>query len=154
MANIKNSLFVLFGAALFLGGCVQLLSTSSVYIDESYLTDEFRNKLVSAVYEKAEQLGGECKLTNSLRQVHVCRFEADNADLTLIVGYNTENDFRITVSSTYGVLFPQSEQKITSGYFIEATQKELEEWMRSLVPNEAIIKARRTYSNYDFIQEF
>ena len=154
MATLKTHVFVLFVAALFLGGCAQSISTSSVYIDESYLTDEFRNKLVSEVYEKAELLGGECKLINSLRQVHVCNLKSGNPSLQLDIGYNPKNDFSITVTSTYGHLFPPSEQKVTSGYFIGATQKELEEWMRSLVPNVAIIKARRTYLDYDFIQKF
>ena len=150
----RKRLLVLLGAPLFLSACVQSISKSSVVIDETYLTDELRNELIADVYEKAEQLGGECKLINSQRQFHSCTLETKGPSLRLSIGYNPKGIYRISVTSTYGHWIPQSDQKITSGKFIGDTQKELEEWMKSLIPHEAIIRAERTYLDQDFIQKF
>lgn len=154
MVISKLRLPLLVGSALLLGACVQSISTSSVFIDEAYLTDEVRNEIIADVYAKAEQLGGECMLLNQPLQVHYCRFEPKNPSLILSVGYTLRGDYTISVRSNYVHWIPQSESKVTSGRFIGGTQKELEEWMRSIVPDEAIIRAERTYSGYDVIQEF
>ena len=105
----------------------KLFSFSSVYIDDTYLSDQFRNNLVENVYKKANQLGGECRLLNKQRQYHSCPLETkERAGLRLSIGYNPKGDYSISVKSTYVHWFPQSDQKITSGKFIGDTQKELE----------------------------
>lgn len=154
MAASKTKLIVFLGAALFLSACSQSISTSSIIIDGAYLTDQIRKELVREVYKKAEQFGGECRLTNTQRQFHSCSLAPGNPSLRLSIGYNPKGDYRIAVTSTFGHWLPQSDQKITSGKFIGHTQKELEKWMRSLIPNEAIIRAERTYLDHDFTQGF
>lgn len=149
----RRILLVLLGAPLFLSACAQSISTSSVFIDDTYLTDESRNELIADVYEKAEHLGGKCKLISTQRQFHSCSLEPENPSLSLSVGYNPKGNYSIAVTSTYVHWIPPSDQKITSGKFIGDTQKELEEWMKSLIPHEAIIRAVRTYSDHDFIQK-
>ena len=153
MVIFKLRLPLLLGAALLLGACVQSFASSIVFVDEAYLTDEVRNEIVADVYEKTEQLGGECKLLNPQRQVHRCPLGQDHG-LVVGVGYNLEGGYMITVRSTTAHWIPPSESKVTSGRFVGDTQKELEEWMRSIVPDEAIIRAERSYSGYDVIQEF
>ena len=142
------------GSALLLGACSHSFATSIVVFDEAYLTDEVRNEIVADVYEKTEQLGGECKLLNQLRQLHRCSLPLDNPSLAVGVGYSLEGNYMIFVTSTRSHLFPQSISKITSGKLVGDTQKELEEWMRSIVPDEAIIRAERTYPGSDVILEF
>lgn len=154
MVISKLRLPLLVGSALLLGACAQSFASSIVVIDEAYLTDEVRNEIVADVYAKAEQLGGECKLLNSQRQVHYCPLQPDNPSLVVGVGYSPRGDYVLYVRSNYVHWIPQSESKVTSGRFIGDTQKELEEWMRSIVPDEAIVRAERKYSGYDVIQEF
>lgn len=154
MAVSKIRLLLLLGAALFLGACGQSISISSVSIDDAYLTDHLRNELVGEVYRKAEQFGGECKLINTKRQFHSCRLKPGNPSLRLSVGYNPKGDYRIAVTSTFGHWLPQSDQNITSGKFIGDTQKMLEDWMRSLIPHEAITRAERTYIGHEIVHVF
>lgn len=154
MAISRIKLLIFLGSAIFLGACAQSFSTSSIFIDDTYLTDEFRNQITAEVYEKAEQLGGKCKLVNTQRQYHSCPLMARGPSLELSVGYNPGGNYRIAVTSTYVHWFPPSDQDVTSGKFIGGTQKDLEKWMRSLVPDEAIIRAERTYLDYGVIQEF
>jgi hypothetical protein len=151
----RMKLLLPLGAALFLGACVQSISTSAVFIDDTYLTDKFRNELIGEVYEKTEQFGGECELRNIQRQYHSCLLNIpSNPSLRLSVGYNPKGNYRIAVISTFGHWLPQSDQNITSGKFIGSTQKELEVWMRSLIPHDAIIRAERTYLDHETVQTF
>ena len=154
MVISKSRLPLLLGAALLLGACAQSFAFSIVVVDESYLTDEVRNEIVADVYEKTEQLGGECKLLNEQLQVHSCRLGPDHGSLVISPGYNHEGGYLIVVRSTTVHWIPPSESKVTSGRFVGDTQKELEEWMRSIIPDEAIIRAERTYLGSDVVLEF
>ncbi|MBV1866944.1 MAG: hypothetical protein KUG69_03415 [Marinosulfonomonas sp.] len=155
MAVSKARLFLFLSAALFLGACGQLFSTSAVYIDDALLTDQLRKELIDKVYEKAELLGGECKLLNRQRQYHHCPLKAgDPSFLRLSIGYDPKGSYGIYVDSSVGVWLPKSAQQVTSGKFIGETQKDLESWMRSIVPDEIVIRAERSYSNHDITQSF
>lgn len=154
MAASRTKLLGLLGASLFLGACAQSISTSSVIIDGRLLTDQLRNELVEAVYKKSDDLGWKCSLVNSQRQFHSCSLDSGNPSLRLSVGYSPKGTYRISVVSTYIHWFPQNEQDITSGKFIGNTQINLEEWMRALVPDTAIIRAERTYLDHDTTQRF
>ena len=135
--------------------CGQTISDSTVEIHEEFLTDQTRRDLTEAVYTKANQMNGTCKVLNDARQYHTCSFAStENPALRLTIGYDLKGRYRITVTSTFGHWLPQREKKITSGRFVGDAQRELEAWMRSLVPDEAIVRAERSYVDYETIQEF
>ena len=154
MAASRTILLSLLGTSLFLGACAQSISTSSVIIDDRILTDQLRKELVEAVYKKSDEFGWKCNLINSQRQFHSCSSESGNPSLRLSVGYNPKGTYRISVVSTYVHWLPQSEQEITSGKFVGNTQRNLEDWMRALVPTAAIIRAERTYLDHETTQRF
>jgi len=154
MAISKFSLPISLSVVILVSACTQSISSSSVYVKKSYLTKEFQDELVTRVYDKAAVLGGECKLLNSQREYHICALEPGNPSLKLSIGYNASGDYRISVESTFGHWLPRSEQEITSGKYIGEQQKHLEKWMRSIVPDQAVSRAERSYLDYDTIEAF
>ncbi len=154
MGTPKARLFLTLNMALVVSACAQSISSSYLLIDQAVLTDQLRDDLVAKVYAKAEMLGGECKLLNPPREYHTCTVDSGMPSVRLAIGYTTKGEYGVFVSSTFGHWFPPSEQKVTSGAFIGETQKELERWMRTLVPEEAVIRAERTYVDYDSVHRF
>lgn len=142
------------GVILFLSACTQTMSTSKVIIDKEYLNTRLKEAIVAEVYNKSSQFAGNCKVLSAQRQFHSCLLTQSNPSVRLEVGYYHNGKYVISVTATRVHWFPPREERISSGQLVGEIQKELEEWMRSLVPPEAIVKAERTYVGYEFIQEF
>jgi len=139
---------------LGLSACAQTITTSHLSISENYLSDAIRRNLVDQVYQKAESLGGECKLLSAKRQYHTCAGQSGNPSFRFGVGYGPKGDYSVSVTSTLGHWVPPSKHAVTSGGYLTKLQKEFEQWMRSLVPENAIVRTTRTYSGYDHKEEF
>lgn len=155
MVNFNiNCRFAFVGIALCLSACVQTTTTSHVGISGSYLTSEAREDLVEQVYQKAEQLKGDCRLLSAKRQYHRCFVKSGNPSVELGIGYSTKGNYSISTTSTLSHTVPPSERKVTSGAYLTDLQKELENWMRSLVPEHAIIYTKRAYIGYDVSEKF
>ena len=149
----KTKGVVVVSFALFLGACTQTITSSYIQVNDSYLSDLTRESLIDQVYAKAEQLGGECKLLSVERQYHTCSLKPDNPSLQLGIGYTPKGHYTISVTSTLGHWLPPSETNVISGEYLPDTQKDLEIWMLSLLPTEAVIQAMRSYVGYDVTQE-
>lgn len=154
MAGFKARIFVVMSFVFFLGACVQTMTSSYVLVNDDYLSDRTRENLVEQVYAKAKLFEGECKLISSKRQYHTCSLKPANPSFQLNIGYNRNGDYLISVISTFGQWLPPSEANVVSGEYLSDTQKDLEIWMLSLIPKEAVIQAQRSYIGYDAIQEF
>lgn len=141
-------------ALVFLSGCVQTIISSTMLVDESKLSDSRRNALVDQVYQKAESLGGHCKLVNTERQVHVCPLPIGTPVFTLSLGYSPRGPYSISIESTRGHWFPPSEEDVVAGIYLPDLQRDLEAWMRSLVAQDAILSARRSYIGYGTSEQF
>ena len=74
--------------------------------------------------------------------------------MELSIGYDPKGQYRMSVSSIYVHLLPPSEGAVLSGRYVSDLQKDLEIWMRSLVPSAAIVSAKRSYANYDGTEDF
>lgn len=140
--------------ALCLGACTQTIISSYIQVNDGYISDPTRESLVERVYAKAEQLGGECELLSVERQYHTCSLKPNNPSLQIGIGYTPKGHYTISVTSTLGHWLPPSETDIISGKYVSDTQKDLEIWMLSLLPTEAVTHAMRSYVGYDVLQEF
>lgn len=154
MATSSARGLILALASLLLTACTQTITSSTVRVDESYLSDSRRGELVKRVYEKASDHGGDCKLVSEARQYHVCSLADGNPHVELSVGYNPGGHFIISTSSTLVHWFPPTTKKVTSGAYLPALQRDLEAWMLSLLPKDAILEATRTYVGYGVSREF
>lgn len=154
MVTSKTKLVFGVGVMLFLSACAQTMSTSEVIIDKAYLNTASKEAIIAEVYKKSAQFAGDCKVLSAQRQFHSCLLTQSNPSVRLEVGYYHTGEYAISVTTKLVHWFPPGEEKIESGQLVGKTQKELEKWMLSLVPPEAIVKAERTYVDYDFIQEF
>lgn len=152
--KILRPVSLLLLATLFLSACTISMSDSLVVISEDYLTDQNREELVELVHEKAKSLGGECKLLSPKRQYYRCTSVDKHEGLRMGIGYLPKGQYAIVVSSEQAHAFPPRADSVVSGKFIGDTQKELEVWMRSIVPEDAIVRAERLYIGHDAVHEF
>ena len=143
--------FLLLTALLALCGCAQTMTSSSVTVDAAYLTKETEAALVAAVYAKAEALSGTCKLVNAERRYHSCSVgeASGNPSFEMKVGYGQNGEYGVSLTAVLVHWFPPPKEDVISGAFLSERQKRLEDWMLSLVPEEAIVNAVRHYIGYD-----
>ncbi len=151
--RIPRALTLIFASA-FLASCVQTMISSSLMVDKDYLTEVAREDLVGKVHAKAEELGGACKLINTERQVHICYLATGNPSMQLSIGYTRNGAYMISVVSTRGHWLPPRARDVHAGRYLTDLQHNLEGWMRSLLPPEAIIETTRYYPGYDTRQSF
>ncbi len=148
--------FLLLTALLALCGCAQTMTSSSVTVDAAYLTEETEATLVAAVYAKAEALSGTCKLVNAERRYHSCSVGevSGNPSFEMNVGYGQNGEFGVSLTTVLVHWFPPPKVDVISGAFLSERHKRLEDWMLSLVPEEAAVNAVRHYIGYDHSEEF
>lgn len=139
---------------LLLGACTQTIIESSIQVNERYLSDQTRSQLVQAVVAKAEHLGGVCKLVSEERKYYTCSLGSNNPQLNIGLGYNSKSVYTITVTSTRGHWLPAEEGEVLAGKYLTDMQKDLEVWMHSLLPEEAVMSAKRSYVGYNATQDF
>lgn len=148
--------FLLLTALLALGGCAQTMTSSSVTVDAAYLTEETEAALVAAVYAKAEALSGTCKLVNAERVYHSRSVgeSSGNPSFEMKVGYGQNGEYGVSLTTVLVHWFPPAKEDVISGAFLSERHKRLEDWMLSLVPEEATVNAVRHYIGYDHSEEF
>ena len=146
---------MLLTALLALCGCAQTMTTSSVTVDAAYLTEETEAALVAAVYATAEALSGTCKLVNAGRRYHSCSVgeASGNPSLEMNVGYGQNGEYGVSLATVLVHWFPPSKEDVISGAFLSERQKRLEDWMLSLIPEEATVNAVRHYIGYDHSED-
>ncbi|MGL6211945.1 MAG: hypothetical protein ACRC14_19135 [Paracoccaceae bacterium] len=138
---------------LFLQACVQTMISSTVVLEDEYVTAETIKVLVATTYAKASELGGECRLISIERSRHTCNLHTGNPSFQLGVGFNSKGVYVISVESTLVHWLPPSRKRVVSGYYLDNLHKELENWMIELVPRESIVRATRRYNDYDYPED-
>jgi len=139
--------------AVGLSACSQTITNSTIVVDEKFLSDDEKERLVDEVYKKATELGGNCRLVSEQRQYHRCIFNVSGGETSIGVGYNAKQRFLISVSSMISHGIPPADDKVVSGYYLPELHRKLEAWALSLVPPEAAITAERSYVGYDASEE-
>ncbi|MDP3340145.1 hypothetical protein [Frigidibacter sp.] len=74
--------------------------------------------------------------------------------MQLSIGYTPNGAYMISVESTRVHWLPPRERDVHAGRYLTDLQYNLEGWMRSLLPPEAIIETTRYYPGYDTRQGF
>lgn len=124
--------------------------SSVVIVDENYLTEALRVEAIAQVYEKSQSLGGNCREISVKDSRHICSFGAQNPSLSISIGRNSKGEFLVGVSFTHTHWFPPSRDDVLADKYVSPQQKELEIWLKEIIPSFAVDKAVRVYGSYGF----
>lgn len=149
MAISKRNIAPTLLAVLLVTGCTQTISNTTFEVNSVNLTDFFRTKIVNSLYSKALELGGQCKLVNTERDLHRCQISEQNPSVSLTAGFNTQGSYTLSISSTYGHWIPPKREDVISGKFLGDIHIDLENWIKILIPSVAIVERERVYMGYE-----
>lgn len=150
ISRVRSGITIL--ALLILCGCTQTITTSSIRTSLQFASSEMRKSLVEKVYGKTSQLGGHCSLINKERDFHRCALPFENPLIEISVGISAKGVYLISVESTFSTWLPVNKERLFSGEYLPDVQKELENWMISLVPSVNILSAERYFPGFDYSQ--
>ena len=150
---VGNSKVLLTLVVLFISGCQQTMMGSLIIIKREFVTEEFRSDLVGRIYSEILGLDGSCSLISREREFHNCRVVIDGQMYIFALGFTPKGSYLISLEHTHAHLFPASRQKVLSGRYIPNNYKIFETWIKSLIPDDAVLEMYRRYIGYEDFKE-
>lgn len=145
MIKIPNFFIKITAACVLLVGCATSLTSALVVIKPSYMTKEIEDSLMESLKEKANALDAHCSLANESKPKRRCYTQGENPSILIVFGYAPSGNFVMSAKSTRTHFIPPTDEDVKSGKFVTQRFRDLEDWMRNLVPQDQILETHKSY---------